>query len=74
MAGPAGYDPQTIATGAEALLREHPDALVCALAGNGLIVPVPQSVGLWGQGADRGPRAVRQRRRRGPRHRGADCG
>jgi diguanylate cyclase (GGDEF)-like protein/PAS domain S-box-containing protein len=38
-----------VTTGAEALLREHPDALVCGLAGNGLIVPVPQSVGLWGQ-------------------------
>jgi diguanylate cyclase (GGDEF)-like protein/PAS domain S-box-containing protein len=43
-------DGQAIAMGAEALLREHPDALVCGLAGNGLIVPVPQSVGLWGQG------------------------
>jgi diguanylate cyclase (GGDEF)-like protein/PAS domain S-box-containing protein len=43
-------DGQAVATGAEALLREHPDALVCGLAGNGLIVPVPQSVGLWGQG------------------------
>jgi diguanylate cyclase (GGDEF)-like protein/PAS domain S-box-containing protein len=43
-------DAQTVAMGAEALLREHPDALVCGLAGNGLIVPVPQSIGLWGQG------------------------
>jgi diguanylate cyclase (GGDEF)-like protein/PAS domain S-box-containing protein len=43
-------DGQDIAKGAEALLREHPDAMVCALASNGLIVPVPQSVGLWGQG------------------------
>jgi len=43
-------DGKTVATGAEALLREHPDALVCGLASNGLIVPVPQSVGLWGQG------------------------
>jgi diguanylate cyclase (GGDEF)-like protein/PAS domain S-box-containing protein len=41
---------QNVTSGAEALLREHPDALVCGLAGNGLIVPVPQSVGLWGQG------------------------
>jgi diguanylate cyclase (GGDEF)-like protein/PAS domain S-box-containing protein len=57
MAGPATYDPQTIAKGAEALLREHPDALICGLAGNGLIVPVPQSVGLWGQGLIEG-RAV----------------
>jgi diguanylate cyclase (GGDEF)-like protein/PAS domain S-box-containing protein len=43
-------DGEAIARGAEALLREHPEALVCGLAGNGLIVPVPQSVGLWGQG------------------------
>jgi diguanylate cyclase (GGDEF)-like protein/PAS domain S-box-containing protein len=42
-------DGQTVALGAEALLREHPGALVCGLAGNGLIVPVPQSIGLWGQ-------------------------
>jgi diguanylate cyclase (GGDEF)-like protein/PAS domain S-box-containing protein len=41
---------QAVSTGAEALLRDHPDALVCGLAGNGLIVPVPQSLGLWGQG------------------------
>ncbi len=41
---------QPVVMGAEALLREHPDALVCGLAGNGLIVPVPHSVGLWGQG------------------------
>jgi diguanylate cyclase (GGDEF)-like protein/PAS domain S-box-containing protein len=44
------HDGRAVASGAEALLREHPDALVCGLAGNGLIVPVPQSVGLWGQG------------------------
>jgi diguanylate cyclase (GGDEF)-like protein/PAS domain S-box-containing protein len=43
-------DGHAIATGAEALLREHPTAQVCALAANGLIVPVPQTVGLWGQG------------------------
>ena len=42
---------------AEALLREHPDALVCGLANDGLIVPVPESVGLWGQAAIEG-RAV----------------
>jgi diguanylate cyclase (GGDEF)-like protein/PAS domain S-box-containing protein len=48
--GQAVTDGQAVAAGAEALLREHPDALVCGLAGNGLIVPVPQSVGLWGQG------------------------
>jgi len=50
MASHVEHDGQEIANGAEALLREHPGALVCALAGNGLIVPVPQSVGLWGQG------------------------
>jgi diguanylate cyclase (GGDEF)-like protein/PAS domain S-box-containing protein len=49
MSSPTAYDPETIARGAEALLREHPDALVAALASNGLIVPVPQSVSLWGQ-------------------------
>ena len=42
---------------AEALLREHPDALVCGLANDGLIVPVPESMGLWGQAAIEG-RAV----------------
>src|SRR5271163_598836 len=47
---PPLHDPKTVALGAEALLREHPDALVCGLASNGLIVPVPQSIGLWGQG------------------------
>jgi diguanylate cyclase (GGDEF)-like protein/PAS domain S-box-containing protein len=44
-------DVKSLAAAAEALLRDHPDALVCGLAGNGLIVPVPQSVGLWGQGS-----------------------
>jgi diguanylate cyclase (GGDEF)-like protein/PAS domain S-box-containing protein len=48
---------ENVALAAEALLREHPDALVCGLSGNGLIVPVPQSVGLWGQAAIEG-RAV----------------
>jgi diguanylate cyclase (GGDEF)-like protein/PAS domain S-box-containing protein len=47
-------DGRAAARAAEALLREHPDALVCGLAGNGLIVPVPQAVGLWGQGAIEG--------------------
>jgi len=47
----------TVEMAAEALLREHPDALVCGLSGNGLIVPVPESVGLWGQEAIEG-RAV----------------
>jgi diguanylate cyclase (GGDEF)-like protein/PAS domain S-box-containing protein len=43
-------DGQRLTLASEALLREHPDALVCGLAANGLIVPVPQTVGLWGQG------------------------
>jgi diguanylate cyclase (GGDEF)-like protein/PAS domain S-box-containing protein len=43
-------DAQSVARAAEALLTEHPEALVCGLAANGLIVPVPQTVGLWGQG------------------------
>ncbi len=47
----------TVEMAAEALLREHPDALVCGLSSNGLIVPVPKSVGLWGQEAIEG-RAV----------------
>ncbi|HEX4482454.1 MAG TPA: diguanylate cyclase [Solirubrobacteraceae bacterium] len=42
---------------AEALLREHPDALVCGLSANGLIMPLPGSVPLWGQVAIEG-RAV----------------
>jgi diguanylate cyclase (GGDEF)-like protein/PAS domain S-box-containing protein len=42
---------QGVELAAEALLREHPDAMVCALASNGLIVPVPGSVALWGQTA-----------------------
>jgi diguanylate cyclase (GGDEF)-like protein/PAS domain S-box-containing protein len=50
-------DAQAVEIAAEALLREHPDALVAGLASNGLIVPVPQTVGLWGQGAIEG-RAV----------------
>jgi diguanylate cyclase (GGDEF)-like protein/PAS domain S-box-containing protein len=50
-------DVHNVERGAEALLREHPDALVCGIASDGQIVPVPQSVGLWGQGAIEG-RAV----------------
>jgi diguanylate cyclase (GGDEF)-like protein/PAS domain S-box-containing protein len=57
MTSQTAFDPQTLARGAEALLREHPDALVAGLASNGLIVPVPQTVGLWGQGLIEG-RAV----------------
>ncbi len=40
---------QSVVPAAEALLREHPDALVCALSTNGLIVPLPDSVPLSGQ-------------------------
>lgn len=39
---------------AEVFLREHPDALVCGVAHDGQIVPVPQSIGMWGQGAIEG--------------------
>ena len=53
-------DAQTVAMGAEALLREHSDALVCGLAANGLIVPVPQSIGLWGQGLIEGRALIDQ--------------
>ncbi|HEY2215991.1 MAG TPA: PAS domain S-box protein, partial [Solirubrobacteraceae bacterium] len=48
---------QTVEHAADALLREHPDALVCALSSNGLIVPVPGSVQLLGQAVIEG-RAV----------------
>ncbi|HTA06607.1 MAG TPA: PAS domain-containing protein, partial [Solirubrobacteraceae bacterium] len=48
---------QTAGHAADALLREHPDALVCALSSNGLIVPVPGSVRLLGQAVIEG-RAV----------------
>jgi diguanylate cyclase (GGDEF)-like protein/PAS domain S-box-containing protein len=54
MDGPLLKDAQAAARVAEALLREYPDAMVCGLANNGLIVPVPQSVGLWGQEAIEG--------------------
>ena len=51
-AAPSTPEPdQGVGLAAEALLREHPDAMVCALANNGLIVPVPGSVALWGQSA-----------------------
>jgi diguanylate cyclase (GGDEF)-like protein/PAS domain S-box-containing protein len=53
---PSQHD-HSVERAAEALLREHPDALVCGLSRDGLITPLPQSVGLWGQGAIEG-RAV----------------
>jgi diguanylate cyclase (GGDEF)-like protein/PAS domain S-box-containing protein len=50
-----GLEPDpNIGLAAEALLREHPDALVCALGNDGLIVPIPRSIGLWGQVAIEG--------------------
>jgi diguanylate cyclase (GGDEF)-like protein/PAS domain S-box-containing protein len=48
---------RSVERAAEALLREHPNALVCGLSTNGLIVPLPGSVPLWGQVAIEG-RAV----------------
>jgi diguanylate cyclase (GGDEF)-like protein/PAS domain S-box-containing protein len=41
----------TLCRVADALLREHPDALVCAIADSGLLLPMPKSVPLWGQAA-----------------------
>ena len=57
MSSPPVQRDHTIELAAEALLREHPDALVCGLSSDGLIAPLPQSVGLWGQAAIEG-RAV----------------
>jgi diguanylate cyclase (GGDEF)-like protein/PAS domain S-box-containing protein len=57
MSSPTRQHDHAVEHAAEALLREHPDALVCALSTNGLIVPLPGSVPLWGQGAIEG-RAV----------------
>jgi diguanylate cyclase (GGDEF)-like protein/PAS domain S-box-containing protein len=39
----------TVELAVEALLREHPEARVCALSDNGLIVPMPGRVRLHGQ-------------------------
>jgi diguanylate cyclase (GGDEF)-like protein/PAS domain S-box-containing protein len=49
-----GQHEHTIELAAEALLREYPDALVCGLASDGLIVEIPKSVTLWGQAAIEG--------------------
>jgi diguanylate cyclase (GGDEF)-like protein/PAS domain S-box-containing protein len=57
VSGPVDQHERRGELAADALLREHPDALVCGLSGAGLIVPVPQSVALWGQTALEG-RAV----------------
>jgi hypothetical protein len=48
---------RTTQLAAESLLREHPEALVCGLSSNGLIVPLPGRVALRGQVAIEG-RAV----------------
>src|ERR1039457_4701443 len=53
----ANQTTQQVERAADALLREHPDALVCGLSSNGLIVPIPGPVALWGQTAIEG-RAV----------------
>jgi diguanylate cyclase (GGDEF)-like protein/PAS domain S-box-containing protein len=45
---------ENVERAAEALLREHSDALVCGLSSNGLIVPLPGQVALWGQAAVEG--------------------
>jgi diguanylate cyclase (GGDEF)-like protein/PAS domain S-box-containing protein len=42
--GAREFDVERLARGAEALLRAYPEALVCALTAEGLIVPMPQSV------------------------------
>jgi diguanylate cyclase (GGDEF)-like protein/PAS domain S-box-containing protein len=39
----------TLELAVEALLREHPDSYVCAVAENGLIVPMPGTITLSGQ-------------------------
>jgi len=49
MSSPVDQSGDTRTRVADALLREHPDALVCAIADNGLILPMPRSVPLWGQ-------------------------
>jgi diguanylate cyclase (GGDEF)-like protein/PAS domain S-box-containing protein len=52
--GEQGSNVDGVELAVEALLREHPDALVCGLASDGLIVPIPASVALWGQAAIEG--------------------
>jgi diguanylate cyclase (GGDEF)-like protein/PAS domain S-box-containing protein len=54
---PSNQSDHTVERAAEALLGEHPDALVCALSSNGLIVPIPGTLTLSGQAAIEG-RAV----------------
>jgi diguanylate cyclase (GGDEF)-like protein/PAS domain S-box-containing protein len=54
MPSTVGQHERAVELAAEALLREHPDALVCGLASDGLIVGIPKSVPLWGQAAIEG--------------------
>ncbi|MHB8491046.1 MAG: sensor domain-containing diguanylate cyclase [Solirubrobacteraceae bacterium] len=57
LGSPAGEAEQhggTIEGTVDAILREHPNALVCGLASDGLITRLPKSVGLWGQAAIEG--------------------
>jgi len=55
---PSGeFDVELKALAADALLREHPTALVCALSDDGLIAPLPATLALRGQEALEG-RAV----------------
>ncbi|MDE3069096.1 MAG: diguanylate cyclase [Acidobacteriota bacterium] len=53
-AGDAGQRVVAVEGMIDAILREHPNALVCGLAGDGLITRLPKSVGLWGQAAIEG--------------------
>jgi diguanylate cyclase (GGDEF)-like protein/PAS domain S-box-containing protein len=48
------FNVDNVELAAEAMLREHPAALVCGLASDGLIVPIPRTVALWGQAAIEG--------------------
>jgi len=57
MSTPPVQRDHTTTLAAESLLREHPDALVCGISSDGLIVPIPGPVARWGQAAIEG-RAV----------------
>ncbi|HEV3046204.1 MAG TPA: sensor domain-containing diguanylate cyclase [Solirubrobacteraceae bacterium] len=47
--GAREFDVKRLAHGVEALLRAYPNALVCAITAEGLIVPMPRSVSLGDQ-------------------------
>jgi len=57
MSTPPVQRDHTTTLAVESLLREHPDALVCGISSDGLIVPIPGPVARWGQAAIEG-RAV----------------